>query len=61
MRQTVSVAATTAVVTVIVAFSQTTTVIAHTAKHPQAARAVTPVLKMMRDAKRLPEERLDAH
>jgi hypothetical protein len=61
MRQTVSVAATTAVVTAIVAFSKTTTVIAHTERHPQVATAVTPVLKMMRDATGLPEERLDAH
>ena len=63
MRQTVIVAATTALVTAIVASWGTTIMIANTEKHPEAASASTSVdvLKMMRDAKGLPEEKFDAH
>ena len=63
MRQTVIVAATTALVTAIVAIWGTTIIIAHTEKDPEAATASTSVdvLKMMRDAKGLPEEQFDAH
>ena len=63
MRQTVIVAAMTALVTGIVASWGTNVIIAHTQKHPEAATAGTSldVLKMMRDAKGLPEEKFDAH
>ena len=63
MRQTVIVAATTALVTAIVASWGTTVIIAHTEKHPEAATASTSidVMKMMRDAQGLPEEKFDAH
>ena len=63
MRQTVIVAATTALVTAIVAIWGTTTMIAYTEKHPETASASTSVdvMKMMRDAKGLPEEKFDAH
>ena len=63
MHQTVIVAATTALVTAIVAIWGTTIIIAHTERPPAAAMASTSidVLKMMRDAKGLPEEQFDAH
>ena len=64
MRQTVIVAATTALVTAIVASWGTTVIIAYTEKHPEAAATASTsidVLKMMRDAKGLPEEKFDAH
>jgi hypothetical protein len=63
MRHTIIVAATTALVTAIVAIWGTTIIIAHTERHPEAAMASTSieVLKMMRDAKGLPEEQFDAH
>ena len=63
MRQTVIVAATTALVTAIVAIWGTTIIIDHTERHPEAAMASASidVLKMMRDAKGLPEEQFDAH
>ena len=62
MRQTVIVAATTALVTAIVASWGTTVIIGYT-EHPEAATASTSidVMKMMRDAKGLPEEKFDAH
>ena len=62
MRQTVIACATTALVTGIVAIWGTTIIIAHTEKHPEAATASTSidVMKMMRDAKGLPEEQFDA-
>jgi hypothetical protein len=62
MRQTVIVAATTALVTAIVASWGTTVIIAYTEKHPEAALSTSvDVMKMMRDAKGLPEEKFDAH
>ena len=64
MRQTVIVAATTALVTAIVASWGTTIIIAYTDKHPEAATASTSTIdvqKMMRDSKSLPEEKFDAH
>ena len=63
MRQTVIVAVATALLTAIVASWGTTIIITHAEKHPGAATASTSidVLKMMRDAKGLPEERFDAH
>ena len=63
MRQTVIVAATTALVTAIVAIWGTTIIIAHTERHPEAAMASASieVLKMMQEAKGLPEEQFDAH
>ena len=63
MRQTLIVASTTALVTAIVASWGTTIMIANTEKHPEAASASTAVdvMKMMRDAKGLPEEKFDAH
>ena len=62
MRQTVIVAATTALVTAIVASWGTTVMIANTEKHPEAttASASIDVLNMMRYAKGLPEEQFDA-
>jgi hypothetical protein len=62
MRQTVIVAATTALVTALVASWGTTIIVANTEK-PEAATASTSidVMKMMRDAKGLPEEKFDAH
>jgi hypothetical protein len=63
VRQTIIACATTALVTAIVAIWGTTIIIAHTEKHPEAAAASTSVdvLRMMRDAKGLPEETFDAH
>ena len=63
MRQTIIVAATTALVTAIVANWGTTIIIAYTDKHPEAATASAFIeaMKMMRDAKGLPEEKFDAH
>jgi hypothetical protein len=63
MRQTVIVAAMTALVTAIVASSVTTVIIAYADKRPEAAAASTSieVMRMMRDAKGLPEESFDAH
>jgi hypothetical protein len=63
MRHTIIVAATTALVTAIVAIWGTTIIIAHTERHPEAAMASASieVLRMMRDAKGLPEEQFDAH
>ena len=63
MRQTLIVASTTALVTAFVAVWGTTIIIAHTDKRPEAAEANTSidVMKMMRGAKGLPEEKFDAH
>ena len=63
MRQTVIVSATTALVTAIVAIWGTTVIIANNEKHSEAATASTSidVMKMMRDARGLPEEKFDAH
>ena len=63
MRQTVIVAAATALVTAVVGTWGTTIIIANTEKHHEAATASTSidVLKMMRDAKGLPQEKFDAH
>jgi hypothetical protein len=62
MRQTVIVAA-TALVTAIVAIWGTTIITAHSTKHADVAPASTPigVMQMMKDAKKLPEEKFDAH
>jgi hypothetical protein len=63
MRQTVIIASTTALVSAIVAIWGTTVIIAQMQKYPEAATASTSidVMKMMSDAKGLPEERYDAH
>jgi hypothetical protein len=63
MRQTVIACTTTAVVTAIVAIWGTTIIVAHTETHPEVAKAATSidVMKMMRDATGLPEERFDTH
>jgi hypothetical protein len=63
MRQTLIVASATALVTAFVAVWGTTVIIAHTDKRPDAAEAKTSidVMKMMSDAKGLPEEKFDAH
>jgi hypothetical protein len=62
MRQTVIASATTALVTAIVAIWGTAVVIGHTEKHSEAMASTSiDVMKMMRDAKGLPEERFDAH
>jgi hypothetical protein len=63
MRQTVIACTTTAVVTAIVAIWGTTIIVAHNEKHPEVATASASidVMKMMRDAKGLPEEKFDAH
>ena len=63
MRQTVMVAATTALVSTIVAIWGTTVMIAQIQKHsadPAAATSID-VMKMMREAKGLPEESYEAH
>jgi uncharacterized membrane protein YcjF (UPF0283 family) len=63
LRQTVMIAATTALVSSIVAIWGTTVIIAQMQKHSEVAAAATSidVMKMMRDAKGLPEERYDTH
>jgi hypothetical protein len=63
MRQTIIVAAITAVITAIASIWGTTAIIAHSAKSPAAAAASTSVdvMRMMRESKGLPEERFDAH
>jgi hypothetical protein len=61
MRQTVIVAATTTLVTAIVAIWGTTIIIDHTERHPEAAMASIDVVKMMQEAKGLPEEQFDAY
>jgi hypothetical protein len=62
MRQTIIASATTALLTAVVAIWGTATIIAHTEKHPEAlASSSIDVMKMMRDAKGLPEESFDAH
>ena len=62
MRQTVIASATTALVTAIVAIWGTAVFIGHPEKHPEAVASTSiDVMKMMRDAKGLPEEKYDAH
>jgi hypothetical protein len=59
MRQTVMVAATTALVSTIVAIWGTTVIQKHSA-NPAAATSID-VMKMMREAKGLPEESYEAN
>ena len=63
MRQTIVIAATTALVSAIVATWGTTVIIAQMQKEPGAATASTSidVMGMMSAAKDLPEEKYDAH
>jgi hypothetical protein len=62
MRQTIVASATTALVTAIVAVWGTAVIIAHTDKRPEMMASMTiDVMKMMRDAKGLPEEKFDAY
>ena len=62
MRQTVITSATTALVTAIVAIWGTAVFIGHHEKRPEALASTSiDVMKMMRDAKGLPEEKFDAH
>jgi hypothetical protein len=63
MRQTIIIAATTALVSAIVATWGTTVIIAQMQKEPGAATASTSidVMGMMSAAKDLPEEKYDAH
>jgi hypothetical protein len=61
MRQTIVVAAITAVVTAIVSVWGTTAIIASSkSKAAVAASGSVEVMRMMREAKVLPEERFDA-
>jgi hypothetical protein len=63
MRQTIIIAATTALVSAIVATWGTTVIIAQMQKEPGVATASTSidVMGMMSAAKDLPEEKYDAH
>jgi len=62
MRQTVIASATTALVTAIVAIWGTAVFIGHPEKHSEAVASTSiDVMKMMSDAKGLPEEKYDAH
>jgi len=63
MRQTVIIASMTALVSAIVAIWGTTVITAQMQKYPEATTASTSidVMKMMSDAKGLPEEKYDAH
>ena len=63
MRQTVITAATTALVTAMVAIWGTTVIIAHSQKGPATAATADSidVMEMMKKAKNLPEEKYDAY
>jgi len=62
MRQTIIASAITAFVTAVVTSWGTAAIIAQTEKRPEAlASSSIDVMKMMRDAKGLPEESFDAH
>ena len=63
MRQTVIVALVTASVTALVSVWGTSTIIAQSAKGPAVTKisSAVEVMRMMREATVLPEERYDAH
>jgi hypothetical protein len=61
MRRTIILATTTAVIAIVAGWGAT--IVAHSSKRSQPVAASTSldVMKMMKDAKNLPEERFDAH
>ena len=63
MRQTIVVAAITTVITATISIWGTSTIVAHASKGSAAAAASSSVdvMRLMREAKGLPEEQFDAH
>jgi hypothetical protein len=63
MRQTVVVAAITAVITAIIVSWGTSVIVAHSAKGSPSVKASSSVdvMQLMKNSKNLPEERFDAH
>ena len=62
MRQIIIASATSAFVTAIVSIWGTAVIVAHTEKRPEPVASTSiDVMKMMRDAKGLPDEKFDAH
>ena len=65
MRQTIIVAATTALVTAIIVSWGTAAIVAHSPRNAGTAAAASSksvdVMQLMKDAKNLPEEKYDVH